>query len=154
MTLYELTGEMKNFELQVDENGEITNMDDFEKLEMARNEKIENTCLFIKNLKAESQALAGEIKAFQYRKKVTDNKVNKLTDYLQRNLEGEEFKTPRASVTYRQSEVVVCEDPERLSERFRRVKVEADKTAIKEALKNGEDVEGAHMEENVSVILK
>ena len=34
------------------------------------------------------------------------------------------------------------------------MKVEADKTAIKNALKSGEEVTGAHLEENVSVILK
>lgn len=154
MNLYELTGAMKDFELEVDENGEITNMDELEKVEMERKEKIENTCLFIKNLKADSVALAGEIKAFQYRKRVTDNKIQRLTDYLQDNLGGETFKSPRASVTYRPSVSVVCEDPERLPERFKRIKVEADKNAIKDALKSGEDVTGAHLEEKVSVVLK
>lgn len=154
MTLYELTGAMKDFELEVDENGEITNMDELESIEMARQEKIENLCLYIKNLRAESVALAGEIKGFQYRKKMTDNKVDRLMKYLGDCLEGEEYKSPKAKVTYKKTSVVSCEDPLALESRFQRVKVEADKTAIKNALKSGEEVTGAHLEENVSVILK
>lgn len=154
MTLYELTGAMKDFELEVDENGEITNMDELESLEMARHEKIENLCLYIKNLRAESAALAGEIKGFQYRKKMTDNKVDRLMKYLGDCLEGKEYKSAKAKVTYKKTSVVACEDPLALESRFQRVKVEADKTAIKNALKSGEEVTGAHLEENVSVILK
>lgn len=154
MKLYELTGAMRDFELKTDENGEIINMDELEKLDMAWNEKAENLCLYIKNLRAELDGVKGEKKAFEYRAKVLQNKIDNSLEYLKSNLRGEKFKTPRVSVSYRRSEEVVCEDPYRLDERFKRVKVEADRKAIKDALKAGEDVTGAHLKENVSVILK
>lgn len=154
MKLYELTGAMKNFELEVDENGEVTNIAELEELQMNWHDKCENLCLYIKNLKAELEAVKGEKKAFDYRAKVLQNKINNSLDYLQSNLGGEKFETPRAKVQYRKTETVVCDNPIDLEGRFQRVKVEADKNAIKDAIKSGEDVRGAHLEEGVSISIK
>lgn len=154
MTLYELTGAMRDFELEVNEDGEITNADELDNIEMAWNDKCENLCLYIKNLKAELTAVKEEEKTFKQRAKVLSNKIDKLTDYLKTNLKGEKFRTSKVSVTYRKSDVVVCESPQLLDPRFQKVKIEVDKTGIKQAIKSGEKVTGAHLEENVSVILK
>ena len=145
---------MRDFELEVNEDGEVTNIDELDKLEMAWKDKCENLCLYIKNLRAELEAVDKEEKAFARRKKAIKNRIDNSLEYLKTNLHGEKFKTARASVSYRKNEVVVCDIPEDLDHRFQRVKVEADKKAIKDALKSGEDVRGAHLEEKVSVILK
>ena len=58
MTLFELNDALRNFNLEIDEEtGEILNAAELDALEMQRDEKIENIALWIKNLKAEAEAV-------------------------------------------------------------------------------------------------
>ena len=67
MNLYEIDAEIMNC---VDvETGEIFDVDKFEELSLSREAKIENICLWIKNLKAEIEALKAEKDAFAKRQK-------------------------------------------------------------------------------------
>lgn len=155
MTLYELTAQMKDFELDIDEEtGEVLNADELDAIQCARDEKIENVCLYMKNLRYEADAIANEATILRTRKNRLERKIDWLKGYVQSNLHGEKFHTPRVDITYRKSQVVVCDDPEKLDARFQRVKVEADKTEIKKAIKGGEKVAGAHLEDTVSMIMK
>lgn len=154
MTLYELDDRFQNFELEINEDGEVINADDLEKIEMERNEKLENVALYIKNARADRDALKAEKKRIDERLKTESNKVEWMERYLQNHLHGEKIKTPKVSVSYRKTKSVVCEHPEYLEHRFQRVKVDADKKAIADAIKSGEKVEGAHLEEKVSMVLK
>ena len=53
-TLYEINEKLLNFEFEIDEEtGEILNAGELDNLELARDEKIENLCLYIK--KSESR---------------------------------------------------------------------------------------------------
>ena len=84
-----------------------------------------------------------------------ENKANSLKKYLAYALDGKAFKTTRASVTFRKSQAVEIADIYKLDENYLRYKEpEADKTAIKEALKAGKTVAGATLVENTSVIIK
>lgn len=154
MTLYELDERMKNFELDVNEDGEILNTDDLDKIEMERAEKIENVALYIKNARADRDALKAEKKRLDARLKTESRKIEWLERYLQNHLHGETVKTPRVSITYRKTKSVVCEHPELLDPRFQKLKIDADKTAISEAIKSGEEVFGAHIEEKETMLLK
>ena len=59
MTLYEIDKQISEFPFDVDENsGEILNIEDFEALQMARDKKIENVALYIKELLAERDKYA------------------------------------------------------------------------------------------------
>ena len=59
--LYELTAQLENFELEVDEEtGEITNLDELDALQLERDEKIENIALWVKNLTADAAAIKAE----------------------------------------------------------------------------------------------
>ena len=157
MTLYEINSEMLN--LIDEETGEVLDYERFVELNLARDEKIENIGLWIKDLKAEASALKAEKDALAKRQKTAENKVESLTRYLQMMLEGEKFKTPRLSVSYRTSKAVEV-DNEFLSwamangEQYLRYKEpEVDKTAVKEALEKGE-VPHAALVERVSVTIK
>ena len=59
MNLYEIENEI--LKCVDEETGEIFDVEKFEALELARDVKIENICLWIKNLKAEAEALKLEI---------------------------------------------------------------------------------------------
>lgn len=137
------------------ETGEIIDIDKLNELELERETKIEGVACWIKELKAEAEALKAEKMAFAKRQQVAENKMESLKKYLAYALDGQAFKTVRASVTFRKSQSVEIADIYKLDENYLRYKEpEADKTAIKEALKAGQTVAGATLVENTSVIIK
>ena len=137
------------------ETGEIVNEELLNDLQMERDAKIENVVLWIKELKAEAEALKAEKLAFAERQKVTENKMESLKKWLAYALNGEKFKTVRASVTFRTSEKVEIADIYKLDENYLRYKEpEADKDAIKKAIKAGQQVAGATLVPSTSVIIK
>ena len=137
------------------ETGEIIDTEQLDKLTMEREAKLENVACWIKELKAEAEALKAEKMAFAKRQQVAENKMESLKKYLAYALDGQAFKTVRASVTFRKSQAVEIADIYKLDENYLRYKEpEADKTAIKEALKAGKTVAGATLVENTSVIIK
>ena len=137
------------------ETGEIIDTEQLDKLTMEREAKLENVACWIKELKAEAEALKAEKQRLAERQKVAENKMESLKKYLAYALDGQAFKTVRASVTFRKSQAVEIADIYKLDENYLRYKEpEADKTAIKEAIKQGKTVAGATLVENTSVIIK
>ena len=153
MKLYEI--DQAIMDLVDNETGEIIDIEMFNSLKMERDAKIEGVALYIKELKAESDALKAEKMAFAERQRVAENKVESLKKYLAYALNGQAFKSTKAVVSFRKSQVVDIPDIYKLDENFLRYKEpEADKTAIKEAIKSGQTVAGATLIENTSVIIK
>ena len=153
MTIYEIDNAI--LECIDMETGEIIDIDKLNKLELERESKIEGVACWIKDLKAEAEALKNEKQALAERQKVAENKMESLKKYLAYALDGKAFKTTRASVSFRKSQAVEIADIYKLDENYLRYKEpEADKTAIKEALKAGKEVAGATLVENTSVIIK
>lgn len=137
------------------ETGEIIDTEQLDKLTMEREAKLENVACWIKDLKAEAEALKAEKMAFAKRQQVAENKMESLKNWLVYALDGQAFKTVRASVTFKKSQSVEVDDIYKLDENYLRYKEpEADKTAIKEALKQGKTVAGATLVENISAIIK
>ena len=158
MTLYEINQQIqKAIELGFDpETGEILDDSALQQLEIDRDEKVENICLFIKDLRAEASALDAEKKALDDRKNAAQRKADSLSRYLQAMLAGEKFKTARCAVSYRKSQAVVITDQDAIPEEYIRVKVsrEPDKIALKDALKTVGAIDGAVLEERTSMIIK
>ena len=137
------------------ETGEIINEELLNDLQMERDAKIENVALWIKELKAEAEALKAEKLAFAERQKVAENKMESLKKWLVYALNGEKFKTVRASVTFRTSERVEVADIYKLDKNYLKpIEPEANKDAIKKAIKAGQQVAGAVLVPNTSVIIK
>lgn len=108
MTLYEIDNRLQ--ELVDPETGEIADYEAFEALDMERNRKLENMACWIKNMKADMDSIATEVKVLQARKKVIENRTKRITAYLQEALAGQKFETPKCSITYRNSTAVVIGD--------------------------------------------
>lgn len=155
-TLYEINEKLLNFEFEIDEEtGEILNAGELDNLELARDEKIENLCLYIKNLRADSEALKAEKEVFAQREKASKNKADRLASYLQAMLNGDTYKSLKAEVSYRKSESVECDDIALVPADFLRYKdPELNKTEVKKALKNGVDVRGCHLKTNINMQIK
>ena len=123
-----------------------------------RNDKLETVALWIKELKAEADAIADEEAALKKRREAKNSKIESLKSYLDYNLSlfgDKRFETPRVVVSYRKSTRVVVDEARLGSEYFRTKTVyEPDKAKIKEALSQGVDVEGASLEEKNNIQIK
>ena len=142
------------------ETGEIIDADKLDKLTMERDAKIENVALWIKDLKAEAEALKAEKMAFAERQKVAENKAESLKKWLAYALQGEKFKTPKCAISFRKSEAVEVTDEglnnlmKEHDELLTYKAPEPNKTAIKQALKDGLNVAGVKLVQNTSTIIK
>lgn len=137
------------------ETGEIIDQNKLNELHMEKETKLENIACWIKELTAEAVAYKAEKLAFAERQKVAENKAESLKKYLAYALNGQAFKSTRASVSFRTTQVVNIPDIYKLDENYLRYKEpEADKTAIKNAIKAGELVAGAELVDSTSVIVK
>ena len=160
MTLYELNDTIrKAIELGFDEEtGEIFDADALEALELQRDEKIETIALFIKDLKAEAEAIKAEKMNLAKRQQNSENKAESLKRYLTKCLDGEKFRSPKVVISYRKSQTVEFIDGfdvNQLPEQYqRRADPEADKTALKDALKAGEEIYGVYLADHNNTIIK
>ena len=158
MTIYEINEQILNC---IDpETGEIIDIDKLNELELERDAKIENVACWIKELKAEAEAIKAEKLALAERQKVAENKAESLKKWLAFALNGEKFKTAKCSVSFRKSEVVEITDEglnnlmKEHDELLTYKAPEPNKTAIKQALKDGLSVQGVRLGCNTSVIIK
>ena len=158
MTIYEIDNEIMNC---VDmETGEVIDTDKLNDLQMERDAKIENVACWIKELKAEAEAIKNEKQALAERQRVAENKAESLKKWLAYALQGEKFKTPKCAISFRKSEAVEVTDEglnnlmKEHDELLTYKAPEPNKTAIKQALKDGLSVEGVQLVQNVSTIIK
>lgn len=153
MNLYEIDSAI--MECVDFETGEVFDSDKFEELSMERDAKIENVCLWIKNLKAEAEALKAEEKAFNERRKAAENKMESLKKYIASYLEGTKFETAKVKVSFRKSESLEISENANIPEEFLKYKEpEVDKTGLKKALKAGMTFEGVSIVQNQNIQIK
>ena len=153
MKLYEI--EEAIVECFDQETGEIFDIERFEALELERTEKVENICLFIKNLRAEEEALKAEKDAFEKRRKAAENKMESLKRYITDYLGGEKFKTEKVSVSFRKSESLEISDVYKVPEEYLKYKEpEVNKTDLKKAIKAGMSFEGVQIVENQNIQIR
>ena len=158
MTIYEIDQAIMGC---VDlETGEIIDTEQLDKLQMERDTKLENVACWIKDLKAEAEAIKTEKQILANRQKVAENKAESLKKYLAYALDGKKFSTAKCAVSFRNTESVEI-TPEGLEalmkehdELLTYKAPEPNKTAIKQAIKDGLNVEGVQLVQNISTIIK
>ena len=146
------------------ETGEILDTEKLDALQMEREAKLEGVALWVKDLKAEADAVKAEADKLNARKKALDNKIDSIKTWLLMALGGEKLKTPRCNVYQTHSQRVAVADEAKLIEflmtlekpeqllRFREPELRKDE--IKKALKAGYVIPGAELEETESVVIK
>ena len=167
MTLYEINEQfsaaMEMYEAGVDEvvdteTGEVKSLADvLAELNMSREQKIDNTVRYIKNLRADSESARAEASNLIERADRFDKKAEQLESYLLSQLgDCKKMETPLYTLKVRTRKSTCCPTDEeaiqRLPEGFwnikTTVKVTPDKKAIKAALEKGEKLEGCSIVEN------
>lgn len=161
MNLYEINSKIENFNFEFDEDtGEVLNLDELDELKLARNDKIENIALFIKNLKADEKTLNDEIKSLQERLKAKSKKIDNLSKYLEMTLGMDNFESSKVKLSWRKSSEVVIDDEDAFLDKYYGTKMVNSKTTLsidKKEVKNylKENVcELAHIEENQNLQIK
>jgi hypothetical protein len=161
-TLYGITAELNGILAQLEElDGEITpeleqalaiNEEQF----VAKAEDYGHAILNLKGMaaaaKAEKERLAGLQKFYENaQKRLADALSNAMQVFGQDKVEN---ATMRLSL--RHTTATEVDDIDQIPAEFKTTNVEvvADKTAIKKAIQQGEDVPGAHLVENVSLQIK
>lgn len=138
-----------------EETGEIFDIEKFEELAMERDAKVENICLWIKNLKAEAEALKTEKETLASRQKSAENKMESLKRYVSGYLNGAPFKTSKVAVSFRKSEKVEISEGAVIPEEFLRYKEpEVAKNDLKKAIKEGLQLEGVQILESKNIQIK
>lgn len=160
MNLYEINNEILS--LVDEETGEILDFERFEQLNMEKEQKTENIALWIKNLNADSDMLKKEIDNLNDRKKQAERKEEQLRKYLSYMLDGQSFKTPKVACSFRKSTSAQVDDEqsfvnwamENRKDLLSFKQPTISKTEIKNCLKAGEIIEGAHLVENNNLQIK
>ena len=155
-TLFELNKAIADFELEVNEDGEVLNIDELDALELEKKEKLENIGLWIRNLEAEKDAVSNQKKIFADREARLGKKIDSLKGYLTYALGGQKFSTDKVSVSFRKSESVHITDEHLIDDSYMDVSVvkRPNKKVIKDALKAGKEVFGAELLEKQNISVK
>ena len=142
------------------ETGEIIDIEKLSDLQIERDTKIENVVLWVKELKAEAEAIKAEKLALEERQKVAENKAESLKKWIAYALDGQKFSTPKCAVSFRHTESIEVteEGLESLmnghDDLLTYKKPEPNKKAIKQAIKDGLSVAGVQLVQNISTIIK
>lgn len=124
--------------------------------------KCENYAMVLKNLEGDVEALDNEIRRLTSRKKTLENNIKRMKEAVRDVMIATgktKFKTELFSFSVQNnpaSVVLDTEDLDTLPDEFIRIKKEADKAAIKEALLKGDEkLSGyAHIEQGQSLRIR
>lgn len=169
MTLYEIDERIRKvleqgFNGTVDEEtGEVIEdigAAELEKLQMTRAEKLEATALYIKSLDSLVADIKAEEEALKKRREEREAKAERLREYITASMlaAGEtDFESGKVQLKVKKSEAVIV-DEEKLDKTYMKETVKIttapDKIAIKKAIKAGNTVTGAYIEERKKVQIK
>lgn len=161
MSLYSITNDL----LTVIEGGMVVDMeqgeilfdaDNLEELEADYFDKLEACGLYCKNELAEIEAMKAEEKRLADRRRVKENKVKRLKEYMLQSMDATEtnrLDTPKIYISKRKSQKVIIDNEDRIPALYKRTVTTVNKADVKRALKDG-TVDGAHIEESVNLTLK
>lgn len=126
---------------------------------LAFNEKILNLRNEVINKAAEAEALKAEKMKLDKRQKQAENAANRAKRFLAFLTKGEKYTDGIVKISYRKSDGLVIEDRDSLmawaSDNHRFLKEpELREGDIKTAIKNGEDIPFAHIEERKNIQVK
>lgn len=163
MSLYQLDAHIQ----EILENGSINEetgeyvVDEtaLTEVQIDRVAKVENIVRYIKNLEADADAIKKEVALQNARLKRLENMSKRLKELVTVSMErnGEKkLQIPCADLSLRKSEQCIIDNEIDLPDKYVNVKTSyvPDKAKIKEAIKAGESVTGAHIETKSNLQIK
>ncbi len=141
------------------ETGLVFDFTLLDRLEMERNEKIENLLLYAAQLTVDAEDISSYAAKLNARAKSKKNKADRLKEWLCGEITrygDKKFETQKVKGVVSMRNKVDITDEQLLPPQFIRTKIETapDKTAISSAIKSGETVSGARLVESRSLQIK
>ena len=158
MKIYEIDKAIEEIlSTEVTEDGEISQQafEAIEELTLAKEERIDSLLSYYKDSLADSEKIKTEAKALATRARVLENRAASLKSYLACVIgTGRKWQNARHKVAWRKSQAVEVLDAKKVPSDFIiDVEPKINKAALKLALKAGEKVEGARLEERENMII-
>ena len=162
LSFYPVTKELTDIFIALEENGgEVTpeieqalaiNEENF----AAKSVDFGNAILNFKAMAAAAKAEKERLAAIQKRYENAYNRLDKALTAAMDATGHDKVETPTMRLSLRHTTATEVDNLDAVPMEYKTTKVEvvADKTAIKKAIQNGEDVPGAHLVENVSLQIK
>lgn len=162
LTLYGISSEMERLLDAIEENGGELTPDLEAALTITEQQfaaKCEDYGKAILHFRAMSDMIGNEIERLSGLKKYYDNTEKRLCGAVSSAMQA--FDVPKVEngcmrLSLRRSTATMIDDADAIPDRFKTTKIErvVNKTEIKKAIQAGEDVQGAHLFENVSLQIK
>ena len=156
-TLYELSDAF----LDLATNEEMTEeeiQEHLARLNMEVEEKVSNGIGLIQSLKVTVDGMKAEETRLKKRRTELENRIKRIKDYFQSELTTigrKKILTSRGTMTIAKcggKMPLKIDDEEKIPVDFKYSVLQVDKEALREALENGEYIEGAHLEERGSYL--
>lgn len=155
-TLYELTGIFLEIdEMDIDDETKLDTLDSID-WKHDFSEKIENCIKVIRNKNARVEAYKAEIKRLQDLKASEEKAVERIKSSVSdamRLTQHDKLDTTLFKVGFRKSKAVIV-DETKLPKKYMKAKWSPDKETIKELLKSGATIRGAHIEERSNLSIR
>lgn len=154
--LYKLTGIFLEIdEMDIDDETKLDTLDSID-WEHDFSEKIENCIKVIQNKNARVEAYKAEIARLDALKKSENKAIERIKSSVSdamRLTQHDKLETTLFKVGFRKSKAVVV-DEEKLPKKYMKAKWSPDKETIKELLKSGATIRGAHIEERSNLSIR
>jgi hypothetical protein len=144
--------------IDVDENGDVpeATVKALEGMTLEDEAEILDAAVAYKELGILFEGYQGEIERLQSRAKKVAAQAERIKTVLKNAVPaGTKFSDERVAIAWRKStETIVGVAAEELAPKYTRVKIEANKTAIKAALEAGKSIDGCFLKENQNIQIK
>lgn len=145
----------------VDEDtGEVLfDSSDLDALGVALSEKLDACGRYIKNQRALAESIKLEERALAERRKEIEHRIDSMDGYVLstvNKLEGKRFESPAVRFTTRRSTATVIDDDSQIPDEYKDFVTTAkvDRKALGQALKRGDRIPGARLEERLNLQVK
>lgn len=158
-TAHEIVQDLIDAQIKGDTHEVEALIQELNNLYKARTEKHEAYVHVIKNAEATAHACKAEADAFIVRARALDNLSKRLKSILLADLHQHSEKTAPAGKfkiarQAGQPRVVVHVEVSQLPDDYQRITIEADKTALKDALKAGDVIDGVELEDTEHIRIR
>lgn len=164
LSLFAIAGEYRQQLDQLEQMGldEQTFQDTLESISGDIETKSINVAMFVRNLESSAAAIETQIESMEERSKAIRKKADHIKNYLRANMEHaklQKIESPFFVLSIRKNSVsLILDDESKVPPSFLKAPEPPppalDKTAIKDALKNGQVVPGAHLEQKTRLEIK
>jgi hypothetical protein len=164
LSLFAIAGEYRQQLDQLEQMGldEQTFQDTLESISGDIEEKSINVAMFVRNLEASAAAIETQIESMGDRAAAIRKKADHVKDYLRSNMEHaklQKIESPYFVLTIKKNPVsLVLDDETKVPPSFLKTpeppQPSLDKAKLKEALKGGEVVPGAHLEQKTRLEIR